>query len=505
MKQQASPGLSLQSLGHLNYLHNVLAQPLGSWEGFYTPQSPSMNFALRYQLAFGAYAVAAMAQLTPAYRAPYQEALKGAIDKMLDVASWGYWHVASPSAGGESPSLANSGHVALLLSPHATRQTSGPPSDPIARDNLQYSGHLGTMLGLYEKVSGDCSYDSPFSLNDPDSGVSFSYTYEQVAARIHDQMKGSRFGGVCCETGIAYVPCNNHALASNALHDALRGTSFSGANSRWLRSVRSKMVLHGPTVRGIFSVCYVKDLGAGAPVAFNFTDAWGLAFMLPFDRQLVRRLYPKFRRRLTRAGREGSYLSSSPLSEKVEISDEPINTGFALIAARGLEDSNLARSIERYAASAFEATWEGPRLFYRGAPRTLHATALYALAAAIEPGGDNFVRLFNQAPDPATTEQPYLAHVSDATGRVGVSQAQYHAQSRTLEVALRQVADPTTLQSARPLETTLTLANVKSHPHITVGGVPLPEENYPTHADGTVRVALTVDPQGETSFASRFD
>src|SRR5438477_1643614 len=111
---EPTPGLDLRGLGHLNYLHGVLAQPLGNWDGFYAPQSPSMNFALRYQLAFAAYAVAALAEHTPAYRAPYAEALKGAIEKMLDVASWGYWR--APIG---SPTPASSGHVAVLLSPHA--------------------------------------------------------------------------------------------------------------------------------------------------------------------------------------------------------------------------------------------------------------------------------------------------------------------------------------------------------------------------------------------------
>src|SRR3954471_13572123 len=118
-------GLSLESLGYLNYLKSVLAQPEGSWEGFYNPLSPSMNFALRYQLAFASYAVAAISQQTPAYRAPYTEALRGAIEKMLDGASWSYWRAA------EEGSAASSGHVAVLLSPHRTA-VSTPPSDPIA-------------------------------------------------------------------------------------------------------------------------------------------------------------------------------------------------------------------------------------------------------------------------------------------------------------------------------------------------------------------------------------
>src|SRR3954464_12752013 len=103
-----SRGLDLKALGYLNYLHRVLSQPAGSWDGFYAPQSPSMNFALRYQLAFGAYAVAALAQPTPADRAPYAEALGGAITKMLDVASWGYWRAAEHAPG--ETTQASQGH-----------------------------------------------------------------------------------------------------------------------------------------------------------------------------------------------------------------------------------------------------------------------------------------------------------------------------------------------------------------------------------------------------------
>src|SRR4051794_38316343 len=156
--EQPTTGLSRQSLGYLHYLHGVLAQPLGSWDGFYASQSPSMNFALRYQLAFGAYAVAALAQRTPAYRKPYLEALNGAIEKMLDVAAWGYWHAPSQAEPGSATGLTSSGHIAVMLSPHQ-RVISTAPSDPIVQDNLQYSGHLSTMLGLYEKLSGYARYD----------------------------------------------------------------------------------------------------------------------------------------------------------------------------------------------------------------------------------------------------------------------------------------------------------------------------------------------------------
>ena len=487
------PFLTLESLGHLNYLRSVLAQPGGSWEGFYEPQSPSMNFALRYQLAFGAYAVAALAQRTPAYRAPYAEAMLGAIEKMLDVAAWGYWR--APAEESAAPALAQSGHLAVLASPHA-RRPLGPPSDPIVRDNLQYSGHLSTMLGLYEKLTGDRGYDRPFTLTDPESSASYTYTHSEVAGRIHAQQLESPIGGVYCETGTAYVPCNNHALASNALHDAVHGTSYRTANARWLRTVRKRMVLHGPAIRGIFAVCYVRDLHTAAPVAFNFTDAWGLAFLLPFDRGLVRKLYPKFRRRVTRAGAEGAYLSSAPLSEKMEISDVAINTGFALVVARGIGDGELAGELAGYAKATFGAGWDGPRYLYSDAARTLHSTALYALAGAIEPGGESLARLFNAAPDRVEEGWPLLKEVSPSDGSVGVSTAYYEPSERTLHISLRQVGSAEALRHAGSQTATLTLEKITAHPHIEVKGLALPEEEYRHAQDGSLAFAVQVEPQG---------
>lgn len=492
---QSKPStLSLQSLGHLNYLHSVLTQPLGSWEGFYAPQSPTMNFALRYQLAFASYALASTAQHTPAYSTPYAEAMRGAIEKMLHVASWGYWRAASLSS---ESSHANTGHVAVLLSPHQ-RTITGPPSDPIVRDNLQYSGHLSTMLGLYEKVSGDHFYDRPFTLSDPESGVGYTYTHSQVAERLYTQMRENYFGGVCCERGMAYVPCNNYALASNTLHDALHGTDYRRANREWLRTVRGKMVLKGKAIRGIFAASYVKDAHVGTPVAFNFTDAWGLAFLLPFDRPLVRKLYGSFKKRVNHEGGKGAFVGSSSFSEKTEISDIAINTGFGMALAQGMGDAQLADAFRRYSTSTFDAGWRGSHYLYRAAPRLLQSTAIFALADSIEPGGEGFTRLFRAAPDKDARKQPILGSVSDPTGRVGVCQAEYSPQERTLRIGLRQVGDPSEVKSRMPAEATLHIKNITAHPHVEVEGHTLSEADYTHSSDGRLQVSMMIGADGTT-------
>ncbi len=137
----------------------------------------------------------------------------------------------------------------------------------MVQDNVQFSGHLGTMLGLFERAGGDDRYDRGFRLADPASGVAYDYTHSGVAERIVSQMRANYFHGVACEPACAYVPCNNHAMTCNAIHDATHGTDYRAANADWLAWVRRKMVLRGPAGRGLFGACFLRDMGDFA--AFN--------------------------------------------------------------------------------------------------------------------------------------------------------------------------------------------------------------------------------------------
>lgn len=481
-------------------MHSTLTQPLGSWEGFHSPLSQSMNFALRYQIAFSTYAIAMLQQCTPAYRAPHLEAMRAAIEKMLHRDAWGYWRIPEPKAARHNHSDSHthgaptSEHLALMSAPPKRLTTA--PSDPIALNNLQYSGHLSTILGLYEKLSSDHTYDAPFTLRDAQSGVEYSYTHSKVAERIYAQMEENRFGGVCCEPGMAYVPCNNHAMASNTLHDALHGSHYSEANAGWLKTVRRKLVLKGPSFRGVFGTAYMKDFGLAAPVAFNFTDAWGLAFMVPFARPLVRRLFAKFKRRaISHAGNDGAYVGSHGVSERMEISDIPVNTGFGLILAQAMGDTELVAEIKRYSEKHFGAAWQGNQYSYAGATRALHATALYAFTEGVEPGGDNFVRLFNDAPDPALREMPCLQRVESEGGRVGVSRAIYNSETLTLHIGLRQVADPAVLRETISVQANLSVENMAGE--VRVEGSDHSEIPCVRAADGALRFDVHVAPQQE--------
>ena len=196
-----------------------------------------------------------------------------------------------------------------------------------------------------------------------------------------------------------------------------------------------------------------------------------------------------------------AYLSSSPLNEKMEISDVAINTGFALIVARCMGDMETASRIESYATSAFGASWDGGRYLYGGAARTLHSTALYALAAAISPGGEDFSSLFNAPPEPLLFSRPYLSQISGSDRPVGVSRARYDRASRTLDLAFRQIGEPGALRNRPPAEIRATLGNIKSRPRVIMDGVVSPESIYAHKPDGSLEVAITIDGARETSCA----
>jgi hypothetical protein len=186
----------------------------------------------------------------------------------------------------------------------------------------------------------------------------------------------------------------------------------------------------------------------------------------------------------------------------MEISDIAINTGFGMVLARSVGDSGLARAFERYASERFDAEWDGTRFSYRGAARTVHSTALYALAGVIETGGDSFVRLFNEPLDRAEFSQPGLSAVTDVSGRVGVSRAEYDPQNRVLSIGLRQVGDPTVLRDAPPLEVLLDLENLAGEAFVEVAGAGGGEYRTPSDA-GALQVPVQVRADGETLCALR--
>jgi hypothetical protein len=73
---------------------------------------------------------------------------------------------------------------------------------------------------------------------------------------------------------------------------------------------------------------------------------------------------------------------------------------------------------------------------------------------------------------------PYLAEVFAPSAAIGVAQADYDRQDRTLTFSLCRLGDPSSLRSLSPIGATLALDNIPQNAQIEVNGRPLGESEF---------------------------
>lgn len=418
----------------LRYLVAVATQDNDTWDGIYHPAFAGSNLEYLFQFAFAGYALAAMQQQVPAWRGPdtpIHMALAGIVRRMLDPRVYRYWS--------------------------AHRQER----DPIRRANIMYSGHLSCVLSLAELL-GVGNYDQPmrFTLDRAPVG---EHDHAGIAGAIHEQMVAAPSHGVACEPGSIYVCCNNHAAISNLLYDqAHPGQDFSAINAEWRAWVRRRMVLApwhqifpGPP-GGILSAAHRAPRDFSYPVATNFTDAWGLALMTPYDPDLAHELAPRLWRRLRR-DQAGRYLPSMGLLTRAEASDAALNTGFAYVLARELGAERIAADLRAWAEARLGPRTEANHTWLAGEHSALYTTALFALGDVITPGG--LAALFTVAPryDPAA---PYVTCVPFPV--VALTQAEWRANEGVLLIGVA----PFTLATLADRPAQVVARNLPSQPHV---------------------------------------
>lgn len=205
----ARPPVTESSAGDLasqRYVLDLALQPLDRFDGFDRIEQIGGS-ALRYQLNFIAYALA-MAQYTrtPAFTGYLAEAQRNAIRKMCDKRVWGYWATES-------------------LIGYARRET-----DPIRHANVMYSGYLGVMLGLYETLNADPTFDRPGSLSLRwSSNRVHEYDFARLCRAIRRNMLArADCPQYACEPHLIYPICNVFAFNTLVMHDRLHGTALTG-------------------------------------------------------------------------------------------------------------------------------------------------------------------------------------------------------------------------------------------------------------------------------------
>lgn len=194
--------LSPEQVGHLRHFYNLAFQPDGEWR-FMGTADPGQEFldAYRYQLATMAYAASlAHYHRLPAVRTVFKPMLRQLIHKMLRRDVWGYWFLTSHGNSRTDPSL---------------QELRKPWADPVARENIMYSGHLLLMTSLYGMLFDDDEFEKDDSLVfrwDPMffgfGPESFKYSNRSLQKVILAEMEQTGWVGVCCEPNVVFIVCN---------------------------------------------------------------------------------------------------------------------------------------------------------------------------------------------------------------------------------------------------------------------------------------------------------
>ena len=211
------PELSPRSIGWLRYLYRKATTP-DSWDRDGHPhphwddrsEAPMLSWH-RFDLIDSTYAVALMADVTPAWREVYERIL----DELI-VRHTGWWAASDwLTQFGHDPDRARYPDFYRLLIPTEHWgdydvpgwtangiEPYGVQMDPIGADgNLFFKGFFLVMLGLHQRTTGSGRWNVPFEMVG-DGEHTFTWTHSGIAALLADQWAQQPKGCHCENTKI---------------------------------------------------------------------------------------------------------------------------------------------------------------------------------------------------------------------------------------------------------------------------------------------------------------
>lgn len=384
-------------------------------------------FAIRYQAAFSGYAAAALGMRTPAYPTLTGKIIENFIERILDPAAWRY------------------------IGSYWKKEKTFP--DPVAVENVMYSGHLLQLMALYEAMTGDTRYRTEgfdFVWN---ADQKFHYDTLSLAEVTVKQMRNNECGGVACEPGLVFFPCNNHPQIALRIFEGLGLGDWSADREKWEKWALSSYhsVLGGGAVKFFHHLPTKAFIPRGHPAL----DAWSILWFAPWAsnpntaKELWKLSVPyidwkQFEN--TPPGPEEDPAGKETLCDPVKSAPSPVAATLAA-AARISGDNATAERLESWLDERF-LKHENGRAWLESNPKwRIGVTANRLTARAIANGSD--LRGLVQRPLPRDYfKGPLLSEVSPAD--IPIFQA--FRSGNTLIIEL----------DGGGRDTTLSLANVKN-------------------------------------------
>ncbi len=433
--------LSDRARGWLRYLHRKAftpdnwdkgGQPLPWWDAKTTP--PMMNWH-RFDLLDSSYALALMADRTPAWREVY-----GGILDQLVARHTSYWAAMDwltqigPDPDRDKYPEAWYG----LLLPSEYRGNYDAPGwtangvepwglqmDPIGADgNLFFKGFFNLILGIHRYVSGDEKWNHPFDMV-RDGPNTFHWSYHAISDYLASQWR-ARPDGCHCENTKIWPHCLSGAGLGLMMHDAIYRTKYHEVFETWWENTCSKKYMSlPPTGHPQWLALYydpiIDHIQHGGPFA-----GIGLAlYLTPQIRDVAKRFYDwaadvcKWR---------------DPNGELLEMPDSRFHAlGYAL--ATEFADGDAISGIRTHAERRWQPTWKDGEFFWGFGLEEEHPRGqLNANIMLADVGMEGaWWNVFNR-PNFGKYEQPSVLGVDFP--RIGVSRAFFDEGMRRLNVKL---------------------------------------------------------------------
>ncbi|MGO9195596.1 MAG: hypothetical protein ACLQK4_00525 [Acidimicrobiales bacterium] len=356
--------LSDRNLGWLRYIHRK-ATTTDSWERDGRPHDhwdnrsdPPMTSWRRFDLLDSCYAVALMADRTPAWREVY--------DHILDELIWrhtGWWAAEDwLTQIGHDPERSHypPEYHALIPSecwgkydvPGWTANGAEPwglQMDPIGADgNLFFKGFFLVMLGLYYRTCGDPRWNEPFEIV-RDGENTFTWWHSRIAEHLAEQWRAHPEGCHCENTKI-WPYCLAGAGLGLQLHDLCYGTDHHEVFRDWWDGAGlSYLNLGGTELPSEVTLYFDPEIDHRhlVPAGFGGIPAIYLAPQVPAD---ARRLWDAAR---AQTGMLEVHPPISPVG--------PRFTATSLFLAREWGVTDLAEALQDTVDANFEPTWDRRR------------------------------------------------------------------------------------------------------------------------------------------------
>jgi Linalool dehydratase/isomerase len=194
--ETASDEFSQEDLKRMRFLLDRALQPIENFDGFEWIDQ-FQTAAVRYQLNFLGYALS-MAQAThcTAFGGYLDDAQRNLIIKQTDHRIWKYWRLENL--------WGNFRHNA----------------DPIARDNIMYTGFCATQIAMFHAASGSDYFLQKGSFSPANfAGLRYQYDFNLLIKKLDAELKRSDFYLMACEPNWVYPLCNTIGAAAIKSHD----------------------------------------------------------------------------------------------------------------------------------------------------------------------------------------------------------------------------------------------------------------------------------------------